>query len=160
MSHTHSDPNLISLGDTIEFSGVSRKSVGDFTERISIHRKGTVKKISNGVFYGEGDVTLYSLYHKYDNPVLIVTPGTVDIEEDTVIYDVTLNDDQWVPSMKWDLYEAAALTPNRRGVFMDAWNDECFYPEEIRSFRYNKSPLCFTSDMPIDERIKEIDADS
>ena len=160
MSHTHSDPNLISLGDTIEFSGVSRKSVGDFTEKISIHRKGTVKKISNGVFYGEGDVTLYSLNHMYDNAVLIVTPGTVEIEEDVVIYDVTLNDDQWVPSMKWDPYAAAGLSPDRKGVFVDAWNDECFYPEEIKTFRYNQSPLCFTTDTPIAELIKEINANS
>lgn len=160
MDYTHSNPRLIKIGDTIEFSGISRKSVGDFDQKISIHRKGTVKKISDGFFFGEDDCILYSFEHNYDNPVLIVTPGTDDIEETTVIYDVTLNDGQWVPSMKWDPYEAAALTPNRRGVFMDAWNDECFYPEEIKSFRYNQSPLCFTSDMPIAERIKEINADS
>lgn len=160
MSYTHSNPRLIKIGDTIEFSGTSRKSVGDFSQKISIHRKGTVMRISDGFFFGEDDCILYSLNHNYEDPLLIVTPSTDDIEENTVIYDVTLDGGQWVPAMKWNPHESSVLAPDRKGVFIDAWNDECFYPEEITAFRYNQSPLCFTFDMPIAERIEEINADS
>lgn len=156
----HNNKNNIRIGDEVVVSYSMTFSDGTFTTTKSTINQGIVDNLgANGDVYSNGHL-LFNIYKAYGDFSLIVTPSTDDIEEDTVIYDITLNDGQWVPSMKWDSCEAGVLPPDRKGVFVDAWNDECFYPEEIKSFRYNQSPLCFTSDMPIAERIKEINADS